>query len=233
MREHDEAVEETVSIATRFRGPPDSGNGGYTCGCLARLVGEPVEVTLRKPPPMEKMLVVRGGDLLDGDVVIATAVRAALQLEIPERVSFAEAKERSRHYIGADAHLVPGCFVCGPGRAPGDGLRIFPGRSAPGQPAAAPWIPDASLCDERGEVRKEILWASLDCPGYFGAMDSMQMALLGRMAGAIDRPVRPGERCVIMGWRLGGEGRKVHAGSALWNEAGELVGRSQQTWILI
>jgi len=226
-------MDDKVSIAARFRGPPDSGNGGYTCGCLARVVGEPLQVTLRKPPPIEKPLVVRGGNLLDGDVVIATAERFPLQIEIPEPVSFAEAEERSCYYIGGAVHLVPGCFVCGPGRVAGDGLRIFPGRSAPGQPAAAPWVPDPSLCDERGEVHREILWASLDCPGYFGAMDSMQMALLGRMAGAIERPVRAGERCVIMGWGLGREGRKVHAGSALWNESGELVGRSQQTWILL
>jgi len=226
-------TEQTVEIAARFRGPPDSGNGGYTCGCLARIVGEPAQVTLRKPPPIGKPLAVRDGNLRDGDVLIATAEPVALALDVPDPVTFAEAVESSRHYIGREGHLVPGCFVCGPGRAPGDGLRIFPGRAAPGQPAAAPWVPDASLCDERGEVRREILWASLDCPGYFGAMDSMQMAVLGRMAGAIDRPVRAGERCVIMGWLLGREGRKVHAGSALWNESGELVGRSRQTWILL
>jgi hypothetical protein len=227
------ATAESISIASRFRGPTDSGNGGYTCGCIARVVGEPVQVTLRKPPPMEKVLVVRDGTLVDGDVVIATAERIALELDVPDPVSFAEAEDCAHRYIGHENHLVPGCFVCGPGRAPGDGLRIFPGRIGAGRPAAAPWIPDASLCDARGEVHREILWASLDCPGYFGAMDSMEMALLGRMAGAIDRTVRAGERCVIMGWLLGREGRKVHAGSALWNEAGEIVGRSRQTWILL
>jgi hypothetical protein len=226
-------MEEGVSIASRFRGPPDSANGGYACGCIAQVVGEPVQVTLRRPPPMEKVLVVRDGNLVDGDVVIATAERIALVLDVPEPVSFAEAEDCAGRYIGHAHHLVPGCFVCGPGRAAGDGLRIFPGRVASGQFAAAPWIPDASLCDERGEVHREVLWASLDCPGYFGAMDSMEMALLGRMAGAIDRPVRVGERCVTMGWLLGREGRKVHAGSALWNEAGDLVGRSRQTWILL
>jgi hypothetical protein len=226
-------VEEGVSIAARYRGPPDSANGGYVCGCIARVIGEPVQVTLRKPPPMEKRLVVRDGKLVDGDVVIATAERIDLALDVPAPVSFGEAEHCASRYIGREHHLVPGCFVCGPGRVPGDGLRIFPGRIAAGRPAAAPWVPDASLCDERGEVRHEILWASLDCPGYFGAMDTMEMALLGRMAGAVDGPVRAGERCVIMGWLLGREGRKVHAGSALWNEAGELVGRSRQTWILL
>ena len=222
-----------VVIPVRFRGPPDSGNGGYTCGRLAGIVGEPVEVTLRKPPPLDKALIVEGGRLLDGDVLIASAERVALQFDVPDPVDFGQAERLARNYIGREHHLVPGCFVCGPGRAPGDGLRIFPGKTRAGEPAAAPWIPDPSLCDERGEVRREILWASLDCPGYFGAMDAMEMAVLGRMAGAIDRPVRAGEHCVIMGWLLGRDGRKVHAASALWNEAGELVGRSRQTWILL
>lgn len=222
-----------VTIPARFCGPPDSGNGGYTCGCLARIIGEPAQVTLRKPPPLERSLAFHDGRLLDDDVVIATAERNALAFDVPNPVSFDEAQTRTRHYIAREGHIVPGCFVCGTGREPGDGLRIFPGKAEAGQPAAAPWVPDPSLCDERGEVRREILWASLDCPGYFGAMDSMQMAALGRMTGAIDRTVRAGERCVIMGWPLGREGRKVHAGSALWNEAGELVGRSLQTWILL
>lgn len=222
-----------VIIAPRFRGPPESGNGGYVCGCLARIVGEPAQVTLRKPPPIGSPLVIREGTLLSGETVLADAMQVEFALEVPDPVSFDEAEKRARHYIAREGHLVPGCFVCGTGRAQGDGLRIFPGRMNAADPVAAPWIPDASLCDTNGEVLHEILWASLDCPGYFGAMQEMKMAALGRMTGAVERTVRIGERCVIMGWALGREGRKVHAGSALWNEAGELVGRSQQTWILL
>src|SRR5690606_16416012 len=43
----------TVTIARRFRGPPNSGNGGYSCGRLAAFIDGPAEVTLRKPPPLE------------------------------------------------------------------------------------------------------------------------------------------------------------------------------------
>jgi hypothetical protein len=28
----------TIRIDRRFRGPPESGNGGYVCGCLAQFV---------------------------------------------------------------------------------------------------------------------------------------------------------------------------------------------------
>jgi hypothetical protein len=43
----------TLSIDRRFCGPPGSGNGGYTAGHLAALIGDSAEVTLRRPPPLE------------------------------------------------------------------------------------------------------------------------------------------------------------------------------------
>jgi len=45
---------ERVTIDRRFRGPSDSGNGGYVCGVVAALVGGPAEVTLRSPPPLDR-----------------------------------------------------------------------------------------------------------------------------------------------------------------------------------
>jgi hypothetical protein len=44
---------QTITIARRFRGPPNSGNGGYVCGMLARYITGAAEVTLRAPPPLE------------------------------------------------------------------------------------------------------------------------------------------------------------------------------------
>ena len=43
----------TLSIDRRFCGPPGSGNGGYTAGRLAALIGDPAEIMLRRPPPLE------------------------------------------------------------------------------------------------------------------------------------------------------------------------------------
>jgi hypothetical protein len=42
----------TMTIAHRFRGPPNSGNGGYVCGMLARHMPGAAEVFLRAPPPV-------------------------------------------------------------------------------------------------------------------------------------------------------------------------------------
>ncbi len=45
---------EMVVIERRFRGPADSGHGGYTCGLLAREIPGAAEVSLRVPPPLEE-----------------------------------------------------------------------------------------------------------------------------------------------------------------------------------
>src|SRR5688572_26570132 len=132
-------IETPLQIATRFRGPPESGNGGYTCGLLAERLGGPACVTLKKPPPLERTLVIRGGQLLDGEELVAEAELAELELHIPNAPSFDEAAQSSTHYAGHAQHIYPECFVCGPARAPGDGLRIFAGRSRPDQPVIAPW----------------------------------------------------------------------------------------------
>ena len=80
------SLPETLTIPARFNGPPGSANGGYTCGRVAQLVGaEEVEVSLRKPPPLDQPLeVVRDGErveLRDGDTLVAEgrADRAALR----------------------------------------------------------------------------------------------------------------------------------------------------------
>jgi hypothetical protein len=52
------------AILSFFRGPPNSGKGGYVCGMLARHIAGAVEVSLRAPPPLETELgvvEVRGG----------------------------------------------------------------------------------------------------------------------------------------------------------------------------
>ena len=37
----------------------------------------------------------------------------------------------------------------------------------------------------------------------------------------------------LIGWRLGVEGRKLHAGSALFGADGTLRGKARQTWIVV
>ena len=56
----------------RTRGPPESGNGGYACGTLGTLLAGPAEVTLRRPPPLDRELTLEktasGAVLRDGEL---------------------------------------------------------------------------------------------------------------------------------------------------------------------
>jgi predicted amidohydrolase len=51
------------------------------------------------------------------------------------------------------------------------------------------------------------------------------------MAAEIERLPADGERCVVVAWPLGEDGRKLYAGTALLDEHSELLARARQTWI--
>ncbi|MDQ3145246.1 MAG: hypothetical protein M3Q57_10290 [Pseudomonadota bacterium] len=225
-----------IRIDQRFRGPPDSGNGGYVAGLLASaLGGSNIEVTLRSPPPLEVELDLEAdGDkarLLHGETLIAAAVRSAVEVDVPAPPRFAEAEDAEARFAGLGYHLFPGCFVCGPDRAAGDGLRIFAGRIEPGGTVASTWIPGDALADGDGKVAAEYLWSALDCPGYFAVREAAGMALLGRIGAVIHRRPEARERLIVTGWPIGRDARKHRVGTALHDERGELVAAAQATWI--
>src|SRR4051812_445615 len=209
-------MSQVIVIPARLCGPPTSGNGGYTCGLLAANIGRCAEVTLRKPIPLEREMEVKGNGsvkLLAGEELIAEGTPADFAIMEAPRVSFEEAQKAAAESPAFHQHPFPTCFVCGPERRNGDGLRIFPGPAAAHAGFenlfAAPWVPDASLADENGNVRDEYIWASLDCPtGFAGGFPYEGKLVTGRMAVKLIAPVRPGEKCVLVSWRLGIEGRK-------------------------
>ena len=239
-------MNDPIVIDRRFCGPPDSGNGGYACGLVAALVDGPAEVTLRSPPPLETPLRVepaddRGVRVLDGDQLVAQGVRRRghdLGVDVPEPVSVPDAERAattSRLREHPEEHPFPTCFVCGPQRAPGDGLHILVGPVAGRAAAADAWIPAADLAAADGVVRPEFVWAALDCSGGVGSwladpIDGNPF-VLGRMAVTIDGPVRAGAPHAVVGWRAGHEGRKVAAGSAIFTADGRLVAAGLATWI--
>ena len=231
---------ETVTIPNRFNGPARSANGGYACGLVAGLIEGPAQVVLRRPPPLgvELHLVSseRGVALREGKTTIATATRACIDLELPRFLSFDEAIHASVDFGGFDRHPFPKCFVCGPRRANGDGLRIFPGR-VPDKPLiAAPWIPDEDLADRHGLVWPEFVWAALDCPtGWVTTLmpPVQKVVVLGTLGVEHQRRVEAGRRYVLAAWPLRSEGRKFFAGAALWSDAGDLHAVARATWIRV
>ena len=105
-------------VAERYRGPAGSGNGGYTSGLVASLLGgSDVEVTLRVPPPLETPLRIDGSSIYapasavgqaagaraedpafggGGDTLVAEATRATVDLDLPTPPPSVEAGRRTR-----------------------------------------------------------------------------------------------------------------------------------------
>ncbi len=80
------------------------------------------------------------------------------------------------------------------------------------------------------------MWASIDCPGAYAVGEvGRGEPVLGRMTARVVRLPDEGEPCVVVGWPLGGEGRKLHAGTALYGRAGDVVatGRADPVTILV
>ena len=240
---------QTITIPRRFRGPPNSGNGGYVCGMLARQIAGAAEVTLRAPPPLETELdlveVGKGAwELRQGTATVAIGRAVTLDLSWLERATYAEAVEAEKCTpVKPHEHLLPMCFVCGPDRAPGDGLRLFAGplvRQHAGGAFAVPWTPDASLAAADGLVATEFVWSALDCPtGYVSQYEpktgntNVLPILLGRLSVRIDGRPRPGERCVVTSWKTGSEGRRLIAEAALFGEEENLLAVARAIWIVV
>jgi hypothetical protein len=234
-----------LTIPSRFRGPSRSGNGGYVCGRIAACADGPVIVTLRQPPPLATPMAVEQGDegslrIHHGRTLIAetTSSPGLSALEIPGPVSMAEARTAAGRAQYFQDPVFPDCFVCGMSRQPGDGLRIFPG-PVPGRGVwAAPWTPDPSVAGPDGRVRPEVAWAALDCPSGIAAAEDAGLGqdtavLLGRMTASLLALPAPGDQCRVIAWPVGGDGRKLTAGSALLGPGGEVLAVARAVWITV
>ena len=242
-------VGDSIAIERRFNGPPETANGGYACGCLARALGErggggAVQVSLRRPPPLEEPLSVAvdgaGARLLaESDVVVEGAPVQADALGEPVGpvgVDEARAAAPDSFYL-SPSHPFPTCFVCGPRRAEGDGLRIFPAPVGGDGLFAAVWTPPSDLARADGTVPAEIVWAALDCPTSAPGMNEpgpdgkVLPIVLARLAVEIAGEVRAGADHVITSWEVSRDGRKREAGAALYGAGGELLARARALWI--
>lgn len=218
----------TVTIPHRFNGPLDSGQGGYSAGVVASFVDGPAAVNLRRPVPLDRALrVVRDNgtvQLLDGEDLIADGEPvAALDAQIPEPVGVGDAREATTRYPGTHDGPFSRCFVCGLARH--DSLHVFAGE-VPGRGLmATPWTPPAWTADDAGVVRPEFVWAVLDCPATFAPIlaGSTTPGFLARFSVRIERSVMAGAEHVIIGWPLTVDGRKLHAGAAIFDAGGTLL----------
>ncbi len=219
---------ERVTIDRRFRGPLHSANGGYACGLLGSRIGPAAEVTLRLPPPFERPLTIRRNRerllLEDGDLLVAEAVSGDPGVEPPAPPDPAAAAAAAEGVGAFGPPEFAECFVCGV-RDDGSGLAIHPG-PVPGRDGlvATTWV--------ARDVSPEVVWASIDCPGAYAAGDAGRgEVVLGRMTARIDRLPEEGEPCVVVGWPLGEDGRKLFAATALYGRDGTPLAVGRQVWI--
>lgn len=249
----DDHRRDLLTVPARFMGPPGSANGGYLSGLLASRAGldgdaRAVEVTLRRPPPLDTPLrvardaLVPGVRLLHDDVLVAEARPATLELDVVDPVPFEVAKDAETRYAGAVGHPFPTCFVCGTARSVPDGLGLRPGPvGEPGGLTACTWVPDATLAadgldvltEAPAEIPAELVWAALDCPGGWTLDIVGRPAVLGRITAQVDALPRVGEPCVVMGRLLRRSGRKGISATTAYDSDGRVLGRAESVWIEI
>jgi len=107
---------------------------------------------------------------------------------------------------------------------------------------AAPWTPHRFVTDADGQIPPEIVWAALDCPSGFAAVEGAvdrgaapagSIAVLGRMRARIAELPEVGVRHRVVAWPIGADGRKLAAGSALLSPSGEVLAAARTTWITV
>ena len=98
---------------------------------------------------------------------------------------------------------------------------------------ASTWTPPGWAAGEDGHLRPELIWAVLDCPTYFASHmeGELSAAMLARMTAEVVAPVAAGVEHVVIGWPIEIDGRKHHAGSALFSAGGELLASARALMI--
>jgi hypothetical protein len=155
-----------------------------------------------------------------------------LERDVVEPVPYDEVAARTGPFAGAIDHPFPACFVCGPDRTEGDGLRLFPGTLGPGRTACT-WQPGQWVADSRGIVPPEIVWAALDCPGGWSSDLVGRPMVLGTMTASVVRSPSVGEPCVVVGRLDASDERRSSTSTALYGDAGELLARAEAVWIRV
>jgi len=220
-------VPESIRIPSRFNGPRGSGNGGYSAGVVANLLGGEAEVNLRRPVPLDTELEVSREDhtvqVFDGDALVADGRAAKVDVEVPAAVSPNEARQAAQRFRGPPDDIFSRCFVCGVERE--DSFEVFAGEVDGRRMVASPWTPPAWTADPNGQVRPELIWAALDCPTYFAAYmgEDPAVSFLVQFTARVNAPVPANTEHTVTAWPIEAEGRKRRAGSAVISAEGETL----------
>lgn len=216
----------SVVVSRRFRGPVDSGQGGYSAGVAASFVDGPAHVRLRRPTPLDRSLDVRwtdeGVSLLDGEEVIlqASAVQRDATPEI-DGLELSTIFERGPQ-PSPGWHMAPTCFACGTQAS----LGMHPTRMADSEVWATVWTPPPVIGEN--ELAAEVTWALLDCPGGWATMESKRPArsffpALADMTADIRQAIPLGSPVAVLGWMTSDGERRIESESAVVDESGTVL----------
>jgi hypothetical protein len=218
-----------ISIPGRFRGPVNSGQGGYSAGVAASFIDGPANVRLRRPPPLDRQMSVetdpKGVSIVDADVVVLVAKSATVAVIPPTddkqlAALFARGPQPAPRW-----HMAPTCFVCGTGET----LGMHPTRMEEYPVWGTVWTPRRDGVD--GSLASEIVWALLDCPAGWATGDSHRpkrsfFPALADMTAEIVHPVPIGRPVAVLGWMTSDGERRIDCESAVIDESGKVLARA-------
>ena len=224
-------MNDRVVIDRRFNGPPNSANGGYTCGLVGTAGQGAGGPRVAAQAATAWMCRCCAGAKTTARFRCSAATTssprpcpAPSQAQAPPAPTVEEAEIATRRYVGFAHHRFPTCFVCGTARD--DGLRIYAGHVGDGPLIASPWTPESD--------DPLFAWAVLDCPSAY-AIESVdhraQIVVLASLTVELRERPRAGERHVVAAWPVGSDGRKHHSASALYDAAGRVLAVADSLWI--
>ena len=236
-----------VVVENRFRGPPQSGNGGYVGGLFSRTIDPSgrgnVEVTLRSPIPLDNSMQVNRFEdgtatISDGETLIAQVKSVDWEMEVPAPPDWNDVRAVASKSLAFGSNLndlLPGrkgfhpiCFCCGVEHDTGLQVCVAP----TGDQVAAIWETKKSWGASDGLLPVEFLWTAMDCPGQFAYMEKgIRTGMLGRITAAITERPKAGETLLVTAWTILVEGKKHFAGAAIFDKTGKLYCKAKTVWI--
>ena len=169
-----------------------------------------------------------------GGTIVASAAPAAAPGPAPEPVEV----DRARATVVPDGwmadHPFPGCFVCGPGRTPGDGLCVHVGPLDDGTTRwATVWEPNVDLVDADGMASTRLMWSLLDCPSGIAAAAPGEIVVLGTITALVNRPMPLDDELLIVADGGVPEGRKRPGRSVVYGLDGTEYARADAMWLTV
>lgn len=231
-----------IRLTSWFQGPTGSGQGGWTAHRLARAIGEPVTVAIKRPIPLEVDMAITAIDdswhLIDPsepDQPVLIATRWTPEFASTESVSVADAADARTRFPLHDDHPVPVCFSCG--EKP-DSMHVHSGALPDGRWATDWTVPDWAVAGD-GTVDEGALWAAIDCAQawYAGNAGGRRHSVTVQLAVQVVAPLAAGATYSLVSWNgtypPEWDGRKRGAGGAVFASDGTCVARSSSFWIAI